>query len=448
MSFLQPWLLLGLPLLFLPIIIHLINQWRYQTKRWGAMMFLLAANRMARGYAKIRQYLILAMRMLAILGLIFAISRPLASGLLGLSGGKTDTTIVLLDRSPSMQERGENGIDSKFTTAKRQLRETLQTLGSNRWVLIDSAQQKPQEFQSVADLFDAPSAQPSSASADLPGMLQTAIEYLKNNRPGQTEIWICSDLRQSDWNSNSNQWSAVRDAFRQFPQTVRLQLISYAENSSENVSIRVTDVRRETVDGSQALSLSLMLVRDEKANQTKAFPVQVEVNGARSELPAEMTGSTLEIKNHRVAVDQNQVRGWGKVSIRPMPTMRTTNSTLCSINHLREKRSSSAKTMLLPDHLNSRPAFRQTRIGRRPWIAIRWIKSLRSIGIGLDCFSGKVPCHPVPLPMQSSITCSAVAMSSSFLRLHFPRRIDRRASARIPIRCSVYVGTIGFNPKS
>ncbi len=122
MSFLQPWLLLGLPLLFLPIIIHLINQWRYQTKRWGAMMFLLAANRMARGYAKIRQYLILAMRMLAILGLIFAISRPLASGLLGLSGGKTDTTIVLLDRSPSMQERGENGIDSKFTTAKRQLR--------------------------------------------------------------------------------------------------------------------------------------------------------------------------------------------------------------------------------------------------------------------------------------------------------------------------------------
>ncbi len=185
---------------------------------------------------------------------------------------KTDTTIVLLDRSPSMQERGENGIDSKFTTAKRQLRETLQTLGSNRWVLIDSAQQKPQEFQSVADLFDAPSAQPSSASADLPGMLQTAIEYLKNNRPGQTEIWICSDLRQSDWNSNSNQWSAVRDAFRQFPQTVRLQLISYAENSSENVSIRVTDVRRETVDGSQALVVILDAGSRREGQSNQGFP--------------------------------------------------------------------------------------------------------------------------------------------------------------------------------
>ena len=44
MSFLQPWLLVALPLVALPIIIHLINQRRYQTIRWAAMMFLLAAK--------------------------------------------------------------------------------------------------------------------------------------------------------------------------------------------------------------------------------------------------------------------------------------------------------------------------------------------------------------------------------------------------------------------
>ena len=63
MSFLQPMLLAALPLVALPIIIHLINQRRYQTVRWAAMMFLLAANRMSRGYARIRQWLIMAMRM-------------------------------------------------------------------------------------------------------------------------------------------------------------------------------------------------------------------------------------------------------------------------------------------------------------------------------------------------------------------------------------------------
>ena len=68
MSFLQPLLLAALPLVTLPIIIHLINQRRYQTVQWAAMMFLLAANRMSRGYARLRQWLIMAFRMLAIAG--------------------------------------------------------------------------------------------------------------------------------------------------------------------------------------------------------------------------------------------------------------------------------------------------------------------------------------------------------------------------------------------
>src|SRR5690242_21897893 len=105
MSFLQPILLAALPLVALPIIIHLINQRRYQSIRWAAMMFLLAANRMSRGYARIRQWLIMAFRMAAIATLLFAVARPLAGGWLGLAGGgRADTTIILLDRSPSMQQ--------------------------------------------------------------------------------------------------------------------------------------------------------------------------------------------------------------------------------------------------------------------------------------------------------------------------------------------------------
>src|SRR3954451_20679100 len=122
MSFLQPMLLAALPLVALPIIIHLINQRRYQTIRWAAMMFLLAANRMSRGYARLRQWLILAFRMLAIAALTFAISRPLAGGWLGLAaGGRADTTIVLLDRSPSMQQGGPGVSGSKLETGCRQL---------------------------------------------------------------------------------------------------------------------------------------------------------------------------------------------------------------------------------------------------------------------------------------------------------------------------------------
>src|SRR3954468_23918976 len=137
MSFLQPWLLAALPLVALPIIIHLINQRRFQTIRWAAMMFLLAAQRMARGYSRLRQWLIMLFRMLAVAGLVLAVSRPLASGWVGLAGGgKTDTTIILLYRSPSMQQQAAGSGESKLQTGRQQLVQILSTLSSNRYVLI------------------------------------------------------------------------------------------------------------------------------------------------------------------------------------------------------------------------------------------------------------------------------------------------------------------------
>src|SRR6516164_3367932 len=180
MSFLQPMLLAALPLVGLPIIIHLINQRRYQTIRWAAMMFLLAANRMSRGYARLRQWLIMLFRMAAIAGLIFAVSRPLTGGWLGLAaGGRADTTIILLDRSPSMQQVGAEARGSKLETGVRQLVQTLETLGSARWVLIESTTAKPRELEKISELLSTPSAGPASASADLPAMLLAALEYVK-----------------------------------------------------------------------------------------------------------------------------------------------------------------------------------------------------------------------------------------------------------------------------
>jgi hypothetical protein len=319
MSFLQPLLLLALPLALLPIIIHLINQWRYQTKRWGAMMFLLAANRMSRGYAKLRQWLIMAMRMLVIAGLIFAISRPLSSGFLGWTGGgKADTTIVVLDRSPSMNQLGAGG-QSKLETGKRQLAQVLQTLGSSHWVLIDSSSDEAQSFESLAALVDSPATKGSSATADLPKMMQTALDYLKNSRPGATEIWICSDLRTADWNADSGTWSAVREAFKQLPQSVRIHLVAYPQSPDSNTAIRVTEARRELDADGNVVMLSLQLSRTSAdgsgADIRRTIPIQIDIEGARTELNVEMVGSQLEIRDHRVALAGTQQRGWGHVSI-------------------------------------------------------------------------------------------------------------------------------------
>ncbi|WLD11586.1 BatA domain-containing protein [Planctellipticum variicoloris] len=317
MSFLQPWLLLGLPLVALPLIIHLINQRRFQTIHWAAMMFLLAAHRMARGYSRLRQWLIMLFRMLAIAGLLFAASRPLASGWLGLAaGGKADTTIILLDRSPSMQERSAGTGDSKLETGRKQLVQTLETLGSGRWVLIESTTREPRELEAPAALLDLPEAGPASAPADLPLMLQSAYDYIAANRAGRTEVWICSDLRDNDWTPESGRWSTLRDAFLEFPQGVRFHLLAYPQTAPTNVSIRVTDVRREiTLEGADLL-VSLRLARQGGAGDEKTtVPVQFEIEGARSVASFELTGSLIEFKDHRIPLDRTRERGWGRVSI-------------------------------------------------------------------------------------------------------------------------------------
>lgn len=325
MSFLQPMLLAALPLVALPIIIHLINQRRYQTIRWAAMMFLLAANRMSRGYARLRQWLIMAFRMAAIVGLIFAVSRPLASGWLGLTaGGRPDTTIVLLDRSPSMQQSGAGVGGSKLETGRQQLATALRTLGSSRWVLIESTTNKPRELESPDALLSSPSTGPASASADVPAMLQAAHDYIQANKSGRTEIWICSDLRENDWNAESGRWQPLREAFLDFPQGVRFHLLAYPQTAPGNVSIQVTDVRRQqTTDGAELL-LSLKLTRDlaqraasvsDRSMPRESIPVQFEIDGARSELTVEMDGPQFELKDHRIPLEQTHERGWGKVSI-------------------------------------------------------------------------------------------------------------------------------------
>ncbi len=316
MSFLQPWLLALLPLASLPIIIHLINQRRYQTVRWGAMMFLLTANRMARGFARLRQWLIMALRMAAIAGLIFAISRPLASGWLGLAaGGRPDTTIIVLDRSPSMQQRGDGNGDSKLATGVRQLAQTLETVKSSHWVLIDSTTKKPLQLDSPGALLSSAESEGTSATSDLPGMLEAAYEYIQANKAGRTDIWICSDLRQNDWNPESGRWRAVRESLLSLRQGVRINLLAYPEHAEGDLSVRVSDVRRVQNGPSADLVLSLRLAREGDDHTRASIPLHFEIDGARSEVMIEMEKSPYELKDYRIPLESKQPRSWGKVTI-------------------------------------------------------------------------------------------------------------------------------------
>lgn len=316
MSFLQPFLMAGLPLVALPIIIHLINRQRHRTKPWAAMMFLLSAKRMTRGMARLRHFLIMAMRMLAIAALIFAVSRPLASGWLGLAaGGRPATVIIVLDRSASMEQQDLQSNQSKRSVGLSKLVNLVETLGSaTRVVLIENTETAAREIESPDALFELPETSATATSADIPAMLQEAAEYIAANQTGRTDVWICSDLRAHDWDSESGRWEAIRQAFGP-QQGVRFHLLSYTSPPRDNISVWVGNVKRRQADQSTELVFDVRLRRDEGLTTPTRIPLAFVINGARSVLDVEMTEQEYALQGHVIPIDKRIESGWGRVEL-------------------------------------------------------------------------------------------------------------------------------------
>jgi hypothetical protein len=200
----------------------------------------------------------------------------------------------------------------------------LRTFGSDRWVLIESGSNQPREIETIDSLLTAPSTEPASASADLPAMLQAAREYIRANKPGRTEVWICSDVRANDWNPDGGRWPALRDSFLESTQGVRFHLLAYPQTAPGNLSVRVAEVRRQKTAEGADLFVTVLLTREQgdgpssmpnESLPKRSIPVQFEIGGARSEVTIEMAGSRYELKDHRIPLGRGQERGWGKVSI-------------------------------------------------------------------------------------------------------------------------------------
>jgi len=316
MSFLNsPLLLYGWPLIFLPIVIHLINRQRHRTVPWGAMMFLLDAKRLQRSMAKLRYWLIMAMRMLAIGGLLFAISRPLSSGWLGAAiGSDADTILVLLDRSPSMEQQDAITGKSKRETAIEKLSDLFETTGEGkRVVLIESTRAVAEEID-ASQLAQLPNVTATDTEADIPRMLAVAEEYLISNEVGQADIWIASDLRQNDWRAEDGRWSALRDGFSELD-GVRFHLLTYPDGSSENCSVSVSNVRKRGLDGNSELLLDVRVQREGENLANKNLQIEFVVNGARSVMDIEVVENEFFLQGHVIPIDGALESGWGKVEI-------------------------------------------------------------------------------------------------------------------------------------
>ena len=317
MNFLQPLALIALPLMALPILIHLINQHRHRTIPWAAMMFLMTAKRMSKGMARLRHFFILLMRVLAIAALIFVVSRPLSGGWLGSIGlGKPDATLILLDRSPSMEMQDLQVGQSKRSMALQKLAELLEQGDyGTHLVLIDSATGQLQEVDSPTALLNLPMTGSTATSADIPAMLETALEYLKANESGRADLWFCSDLNENDWDVDSGRWNAIREEFAQL-ESIHHFLLAYTDSPSGNLSVRVENVQRWARGNDAELILDVVVrATDNSGGTRQGVPIEFEVNNVRSVVEVDLDRQGASLRGHRIPIDAKLSSGWGSVGL-------------------------------------------------------------------------------------------------------------------------------------
>ena len=128
MQLLFPGFLAGLGMVAIPVIIHLLQLRRLQRVRFTNTEFIRELELTAARQRQIKQWVILALRALALVFLVLAFCQPFIPAQKQVVAGPQDVQ-VLVDTSPSMQSLGASGL-THFQEAVRQAQRLGQTAGA------------------------------------------------------------------------------------------------------------------------------------------------------------------------------------------------------------------------------------------------------------------------------------------------------------------------------
>jgi hypothetical protein len=312
MTFLQPFVLFGLPLILAPVIIHMLNRMRHRPKAWAAMRFLVSATRNSVSQTRLRQFLILLCRVLAVAMLVLFLARPLAGGWLGWAlSPAPDAILILLDRSASMET--QTGPATKRQQAIQLLAQAAKEFEeTSHLVLIDSATRVPQEITKAATLEQLSLTQSSDTAADIPAMLRTAFDWLIENRAGTAEIWLASDGQRSNWLPEDPRWKSVMAQLGGLSQRVRVRLLVMNQPPEANASISIKELLRRPRGDKSELQFVLDLQRNR--NSSTSLPVTLTLNGEKTESDVAMEGQSLRWR-HKIDLGARREGGWGSFAL-------------------------------------------------------------------------------------------------------------------------------------
>ncbi len=235
-SFINPLFLWGLPLVGIPIIIHLLTKKKAVKLAFSEVKFIqLASSKVIQRY-RLTEFLLLLIRMLILLILILFFARPVfyALPLLG-SGSEVSANIVfILDNSYSMgyEEEGQ----SRFVIARQIIKELVNKLDKRdraALILMNSKAESPVgyfTFDKKILLSEIEKSNLSFYPTDISKALAKAYTILGDSISSNKQIVIITDLAVNGY-KNITEAGVSKEFFKNFDEKVKLIFIDIASTS-------------------------------------------------------------------------------------------------------------------------------------------------------------------------------------------------------------------------
>jgi len=240
MPFLVPGLLWFTALASVPIIIHLLNRRRFMRVDWAPMKYLKLTIKSNRRRMRIEQFILLAVRTLAVLLLIFAVCRPVLSstGLGSWLGGRSRTSRVLvIDDSMSMGYQVDRR--AAFDAAKDVAGEIVRKIGAQDSVTAFVTSDPQNTLVREAHLEDPNTLlgelskrTVSDARSDWAATFKQVDAYLAAATFPVKEVTVVTDLRKSGWGA-----AVTELADRWAAQGTTLRIVDVGTRATANVAL-------------------------------------------------------------------------------------------------------------------------------------------------------------------------------------------------------------------
>lgn len=282
MNFLNPILLLGLLAVALPVIIHLINLRRPQKVAFSTLSFFNELRKSTIRRIRIKQYLLMALRALAILFLALALARPFLPPTLtgSVSSGESKSVAILIDNSASMNRIGSSGplIDQAKEVAGRIIRNAhsddkflIETTNDN-----DRTSTKSLRDVQALEIIDEISAADNAHYTK--EKFREIYEQLQNTPESQALIYVISDGQASQL-QDLQELEFTNEETEE--KQVSVQLINLEDAKQQNVAVSSVSLKSQMLSGGSPLTLAVEVENTGDAAVANQF-VSLEVEGELS----------------------------------------------------------------------------------------------------------------------------------------------------------------------